>query len=168
MAFALLIVIALIGVLSPIYASTGIALAPCTGYRDYLKFYHDYTEPECPNRFHLKGNDCEETDPINPLHKDKDHIDVNVLRGGGFCDSYCQIKTSYSYGTEQPIDTQPLCRGPTRCAIADTEIVSYSWREKPVGPAGWKAHVINIAVWSALMLTTLADQIRLTMATLHP
>lgn len=149
MAFLVLAFIAFLSTLSLIHAST--QLVPCTGNDDQLKFYHDYTEPQCPGRFHLKGKDCEETDPINPLHYDPTQINLNApeIKNCAFCDSYCQIKTSYTYGTEQPVDTQPLCRGPVHCEISGNEIVSYSWHEKPVGPDGWKAHVVDIAVCRA-------------------
>lgn len=151
----------LISLVSPIVASSEGSLFSCSGYGAEVDFYHDYRDPPCPSIFHMDGKHCQATDPIEPLGTHD--LEKTALKIGGFCDSYCQLKTTYTYGTEQPIDTQPLCRGPVRCDLAADERVGYSWRAKHlIGPEGWKYEVVDIAVCSKPTTLLFADYLQIT------
>lgn len=136
-----------------VLAASQVMPSNCNGRSSDVQVYHDYFEPECSSIFHLNGEDCEATDFFNPLHVDEDDLPKDwrkmVNNIGGFCDSYCQIKTTFTYGREQPIDTIFLCRGPGKCELHTDQVLGYSWTQKhPLAPEGYHDQILDVAVSS--------------------
>jgi hypothetical protein len=135
------------------FAASDRVLSNCDGSsKAGIVPYNSYFESECTSYFHLEGHDCQSTDVWQPRDFDDhffDNLHETVLEIGGFCDSYCQMKTTFTYGTEQPIDTQPLCRGPRPCKLGHfDERVGISFMPKhPVGaPQGYHDEILDVAV----------------------
>jgi hypothetical protein len=71
------------------------------------ELYYDYLEPECMSKWHLM-----------------DDGDCNCVLYDPECFGFCQIKTTFFYGQEQPMDNYPECRGPNTCTIGELNRVT--------------------------------------------
>lgn len=82
------------------------------------QLYHSYNTTACPPAFTFAANgmDCEEDRPYK-----------NV------CASFCQMRTIFYYGQEQPYIQAPLCRGETRCKLSESVHQGYSSKIKMNG-----------------------------------
>ena len=82
------------------------------------EFYYEYGIDECSPRFFLASNgiDCE---PYQLDHK--------------FWASFCQMRTTFHYGQEQPYVRIPVCRGEESCSISESVKQSYGWKAKMNG-----------------------------------
>ena len=82
------------------------------------EFYYEYGIDECSPRFFLAPNgvDCEYY-----------QLDKKVWA------SFCQIRTTFHYGQEQPYVRVPVCRGKESCSIGESVHQSYGWKIKTNG-----------------------------------
>jgi hypothetical protein len=77
---------------------------------------------------------------------------VNNIEAEGYCQdrpedecvSYCSIRTTFSYGPEQPYLRVPFCRGGLTCKISEAVHQGYSWKVKLNG--NFKIHALIIGV----------------------
>ena len=105
--------------------------------------YHEYHEEDCPPVFHLK-----------PDGNCTDYF----INGGAICASFCQIRTTFYYGQEQPYVRVPMCRGgktPLRtdwsgtmltwsasgisCTLSESIHQNYAWKAKVNFNYKWQA-----------------------------
>lgn len=83
---------------------------PCDGVNASPVLYHQYDNTNCPPRYSLKP------DGTCPY---MNHI-VND------CAAFCEIRTYFQYGTEQPF-ANTYCHGPFTCTITSTHTRSVTW-----------------------------------------
>lgn len=89
------------------------ALNVCDWVNASPLLYHQYGEESCPARYHHQSNglDCE----------------WRVVPGDFYsCDSFCQIRTSFSYAMESPILSNPYCFGPVTCSVGPNDYTVYN------------------------------------------
>ncbi|KAK5062886.1 hypothetical protein LTR84_004961 [Exophiala bonariae] len=75
--------------------------------------YHEYGEESCPAPHHHQPNgiDCE----------------WRVVPGDFYsCDSFCQIRTTFTYTMEAPVFSNPYCMGPATCSISPDDHAVYN------------------------------------------
>lgn len=90
--------------------------------------YYEYHEEECPAKFHLLDNgECE--------HDQPDH---------STCASFCQMRTTFYYGQEQPFVRIPVCRGGSTCRITEAVHQGYGWKAKLNG--NFKESALTVGV----------------------
>ena len=75
--------------------------------------YKQYYDTDCPPAKQLQPDGSCEVHPT-------DHFDA------GSCENYCQIRTNYFYGQEQPFPNS-YCHGPLTCTITQTATTTYNW-----------------------------------------
>lgn len=81
-----------------------------------------------PKLYHQYGiNDCI---PAHYLLSDGSCADIKADRGD--CSSYCQMRTNFVYGQEQPYLT-PQCIAGHTCVLDEKAIQVYSWRASTNG-----------------------------------
>jgi hypothetical protein len=119
--------LALFTVLRCVQAGGNAPLFDVCAWMDAIpELYYDYYGNECP--------------PINSILPNGfcDTIDDRP------CNGFCQIKTTFHYGEEQPFDIYPDGRGPSSCTISSGTKVTYSWKFK--GSTSWKVDAINLGI----------------------
>lgn len=83
---------------------------PCDGVDARPILYHEYHNDACP--------------PRNKLTKQKNGNKMveqcGPLTHWNECTSFCQIRTSFAYGQEQPFPNA-YCRGPFACSISESK-----------------------------------------------
>ena len=42
------------------------------------------------------------------------------------CKAYCEVRTTFAYGVEQPLDN-PYCHGPLTCTVGTNKATAYTW-----------------------------------------
>ncbi len=42
------------------------------------------------------------------------------------CIAYCEVRTTFAYGVEQPLD-HPYCHGPATCTVGTNKASAYTW-----------------------------------------
>ena len=42
------------------------------------------------------------------------------------CKAYCEVRTTFTYGVEQPLDN-PYCHGPLTCSVGTNKATTYNW-----------------------------------------
>jgi hypothetical protein len=82
------------------------------------EFYYSCSNDECPPKFILADNgiDC-----------------IEYKLDGSTCASFCQMRTKFYYGQEQPFHRIPICRGGEICRITETVHQNYGWKVKTNG-----------------------------------
>ncbi|EXJ86769.1 hypothetical protein A1O3_03723 [Capronia epimyces CBS 606.96] len=115
----------ILAVLQPVLstpASAGVDI--CTWSDGVPILYHQYGSDACPPKFQLKPNsgDCE--DNVLPL---------GILDSYWSCASFCQMRTTFIYGQEQPYVRVPMCRGGVTCTLSESVHQGYSWKAKMNG-----------------------------------
>jgi hypothetical protein len=43
-----------------------------------------------------------------------------------YCKAYCEVRTTFTYGVEQPLDN-PYCHGPLTCSVGTNKATTYTW-----------------------------------------
>ena len=43
-----------------------------------------------------------------------------------YCQAYCEVRTTFTYGVEQPLDN-PYCHGPLTCSVGSNKATAYTW-----------------------------------------
>ena len=81
------------------------------------ELYYSYGTNECPPAFYMSPNgDCA-------------GYQIDKLT----CASFCQLRTKFYYGQEQPFTRIPICRGGDTCRITETVHQAYGWKKKVNG-----------------------------------
>ncbi|KAK5390211.1 hypothetical protein LTR20_003069 [Exophiala xenobiotica] len=92
--------------------------------------YHEYYPDDCPPRYYLRSNgECE-----------TEWAAVDLFTCAGFC----QIRTTFYYGQEQPYVRVPMCRGEMTCTIAESVHQNYAWKAKVNGNFKYSALTVGI------------------------
>jgi hypothetical protein len=107
-----LFVLALLGSLS----SAGLLLerSPCDWVGAFPILGKMYYSDSCPPPVTINSNgDC-----------------PGVVSSEGECGGFCQVRTHFFYGLEQPFERVPFCRGGQNCEITSSEHQSYAWKAK--------------------------------------
>ncbi|EXJ85919.1 hypothetical protein A1O1_06288 [Capronia coronata CBS 617.96] len=75
--------------------------------------YHEYGTVQCPCLFYLLENgECERKSWISG------------------CSSFCQVRTTFYHGEEQPYVRVPVCRGGLTCTLSESVHQNYAWKAK--------------------------------------
>ncbi|KAJ9607845.1 hypothetical protein H2200_007924 [Cladophialophora chaetospira] len=93
--------------------------------------YHEYGNDVCPPKWHLKDSgDCE--DHVEGWFLDKQE-----------CSTYCEMKTTFYWGQEQPYVAVPPCKGTGSFSISESTHQGYVLKAKINVGAGKCAKIIN-------------------------
>ncbi|KAI9888748.1 MAG: hypothetical protein M1814_006480 [Vezdaea aestivalis] len=82
---------------------------PCNGINASPELYKKYGSAECPprNNFNADGS-------------------CGGIKGANQCVSFCQVRTDFYYGREEPY-LIPRCHGPFTCTLTETQTVTWSF-----------------------------------------
>ena len=108
-------VVALFGLMSvvvsnPLESTKLVPRNPCDGINAEPALYHQYGTDVCPPKYSLKD------DGSCPY---MNHIEND-------CAAFCEIRTQFQYGQEQPF-ANTYCHGPLTCSITSTHTRTVSW-----------------------------------------
>ena len=106
----------LVGLLAAV-AVRGAAEVNLCDYNEAMPLlYHEYTSTDCPTGFSLKpdGNCADQIDYTPPIS----------------CNSYCQMRSNFYWGREQPFLRVPFCRSGLTCKLSNAVHQGYSWKIK--------------------------------------
>lgn len=79
----------------------------CNGIGDTPELYHQYLSKACPPKYTMTSKGvCKDMWPWNS------------------CTAFCQVRTSFTYGREQPFNV--ACTGPLTCTITTQDTTSYT------------------------------------------
>lgn len=109
-----LLLIALLSFTSALPSSAADNVDVCLWQHATPDLYHWYTEPDCQARHHTDGK----SENCQQIIDDKNKI----------CDSFCQIRTQFHYGQEQPYLSLPMYGGKAKDVILpDFFHQTYHW-----------------------------------------
>ena len=77
--------------------------------------YHEYRSEQCPPNFNLRPDG--KCDYYWESHQ-------------GQCGSFCQMRTVFFYGPEQPYVRVPFCRGGLTCKLSESAHQGYNYKVK--------------------------------------
>lgn len=92
----------------------------------YPPLYQEFRGDKCPAPFHFQPGtlDCQ-------FQLDPDYPDFSTDHK---CDSFCQVRTTFRLGREQPFLSNPYCKkGLVSCHISNGTKQTYTWPKTPGG-----------------------------------